>query len=174
MENRLQNTPDGFARLWAPWRSEYIQDTVRSTQDGCLFCALPQDNHDEENLILRRTEHVFVIMNKYPYNNGHVLIVPFLHVSKLVELPKEVHEALFHETTRMTTALESAFHPDGMNVGMNLGRAAGAGIEQHLHVHIVPRWIGDTNFMPIFTGAKVISQSLNEGWKLLQKTVQDM
>jgi len=146
-------------KLWAPWRLEYIVNACE-TDEGCIFCIKPQENKDAENLILYRSKHSFVILNKYPYNNGHLMVVPYLHESDPTKLTDPVMLDLSHTLNKAIIAIRGAMHPHGMNIGINLGRTAGAGIDTHLHYHVVPRWNGDTNFMPVLTDVKVVSESL--------------
>lgn len=151
--------------LWAPWRIEYI---LGPKPDECVFC-LPHDcKEDKSRLILYRSEYNFVIMNKFPYSNGHLLVTPYRHVYGLDELePKECHE-LIDLVRQCTTILNQAFHPDGINVGLNLGEAAGAGIEEHLHFHLVPRWTGDHSFMAIFGQTQIIPEHLQSTYTRLK------
>jgi ATP adenylyltransferase len=131
-----------------------------------------QSNSDAENLILSRGKFCFVVMNKYPYNSGHVLIVPYRHTSQFVKLTSDEHEEIMMMTGKCIQALEKISRPQGFNFGANLGRTAGAGIDKHLHFHLVPRWNGDTNFMPVVGKTKVISEYLNKTWKLLRKELK--
>ena len=151
-------------KLWAPWRMEYI---LSEKSEGCIFCDKPAENKDRDNLILWRGEYSFVIMNFYPYNNGHVMIVPYRHINdlNLIEDPESLE--LFNGMATSTHILKKLFKPEGFNIGMNLGRIAGAGIDDHLHFHIVPRWSGDTNFMPIVGHTKVVSEGLWETYDQL-------
>lgn len=151
-------------RLWAPWRMEYILSEIEGTE-GCIFCDFPKEDQDEKNLITYRTEKCFVIMNKYPYNNGHVMVVPYMHTGDLLQLDDTVMLNMQQTIRKSIQVLNNVMHPHGLNIGMNLGRTAGAGIDEHLHYHIVPRWTGDTNFMPVVGEAKVISESLKASWK---------
>lgn len=153
-------------KLWAPWRMEYIQD-IDQRDEGCIFCAKPDEDNDRENLILSRGEKNFIIMNKYPYNNGHLMVVPYEHCSDSSEIDDAVALEMWQLTNTCKAVLTKAFHPDGFNIGMNIGRTAGAGIDQHIHMHIVPRWSGDTNFMPVIGETKVISQGLLEAYDKL-------
>ncbi|MCX7794050.1 MAG: HIT domain-containing protein [Thermodesulfovibrionales bacterium] len=150
--------------LWAPWRMEYI---LAKKPEGCIFCDMPSENNDPKNFILKRAVYCYVIMNKYPYNNGHLMIVPFRHVPDLNGLEK--HEMLeIMELTRLSiNCLREAFLPDGFNIGINLGRIAGAGIEAHLHIQIVPRWAGDSSFMAVFDETRVIPEHLEATYKKL-------
>jgi len=151
--------------MWAPWRMEYI---LSEKPAGCIFCDKPNQQSDRENLILHRSESCFVIMNYYPYNNGHVMIVPYKHVSNLEDLTANERNDMMSVLTISAQILKKTMTPEGLNIGMNLGKAAGAGIDDHLHFHIVPRWNGDTNFMPIFGNAKVLPQGLLESWDMLR------
>jgi ATP adenylyltransferase len=148
-------------RLWAPWRMEYIDSARDEEETGCLFCEKPKESDDEKALILARQEKSFAMLNKYPYNSGHLMVAPFRHVGQLEDL--EDGEALDMQKllARSIKALKEAMQPDGFNLGMNLGRVAGAGVPDHLHWHVVPRWNGDTNFMPVIGAARVLPQSLS-------------
>lgn len=154
-----------FERLWAPWRMEYIR--APRPADECIFCDKPAAGDDRENLIVYRGEHAFVMMNLYPYNNGHVLIAPYRHVSEFDDLEPEVQLEMLNLVSRAMTIMRREMQAGGFNFGANIGAAAGAGIEPHIHLHLVPRWSGDTNFMPVFGGAKVQVQSLRETRDLL-------
>jgi len=144
--------------LWAPWRIEYITSTNKS--NGCIFCQLPAEEEDDHNLIVHRCDTAYVVMNRYPYNNGHLLIVPYQHTSDMALLSNGERLDLFKLLENAQKVLQSVMQPQGFNIGMNLGRLAGAGITEHLHFHVVPRWGGDTNFMPIVGHTKVISEAL--------------
>jgi ATP adenylyltransferase len=155
-------------QLWAPWRLSYVTAAKAPAEnDPCFICAGLAADDDRRNLIALRTERSVVLLNRYPYNNGHLLVAPRAHKGKLDELtPDELLET--QETLRrMVGALDGLMHPDGYNVGLNLGRVAGAGLPGHLHWHIVPRWHGDTNFMPVLGDVKVIVQSLEALYDLL-------
>jgi ATP adenylyltransferase len=141
--------------------------------DGCVFCDKAASAEDEQNLVLLRGEKTFVIMNLYPYNNGHLLVMPKRHVGEMEDLDEEEMMELFQMTRKMVKVL-GYFKPQGFNVGINIGRAAGAGIPGHLHIHIVPRWIGDTNFMPVFGDVRVISESLEGTYKKLKQSLADL
>lgn len=154
-------------RLWAPWRMKYIKDMEAHENEGCVFCSLPQNGDDKKVYILYRGRKNYVVMNKYPYNNGHLLIVPYLHTGEQNDLDDSSALELWKLTGKCKKVLEKAFNPDGFNIGMNVGRVAGAGIEQHIHMHIVPRWNGDTNFMPVVGDVKVVSQGLEDAYDQL-------
>lgn len=152
--------------LWAPWRMEYIQSVKES---GCIFCAKPMERDDKKNLIVWRGQESFVMMNFYPYNNGHLMVIPFRHIADITELNSAERLELMDLLARCKTVLQQLMSPHGFNIGMNLGQVAGAGIKDHLHFHIVPRWNGDTNFMPILGHTKVVSEGLQETWEKLQQ-----
>lgn len=155
----------GPANLWAPWRFQYISDT--SKNEGCIFCETCQSADDEKNLIVHRGSNTFIIMNKFPYNNGHLLIVPCQHTAEMTDLNDAARLEVFEFMSLSQKVLNDVMHPQGFNFGMNLGRLAGAGITDHLHIHVVPRWGGDTNFMPIVGHTKVISEALEKTWEKL-------
>jgi len=157
--------------MWAPWRIEYIRSPKH---EGCIFCDFPRENRDEERLILYRGEKAFVIMNNYPYNPGHVMVVPYRHVAKWEELTDDELLEIMKLSQLMIRAIKRAMNPDGFNMGVNLGRVAGAGIDTHVHLHIVPRWNGDTNFMPVVADTKVIPQSLADAYKELKKAIESI
>jgi ATP adenylyltransferase len=152
--------------LWAPWRMEFI---LGEKPGGCIFCDLPAapESEDRANLIVHRSPRSFTILNRYPYNSGHILVVPRAHVSLLGALSPEEWADLQDELRRAVAVLRDTYRPEAMNVGLNLGRAAGAGIEEHLHWHVVPRWNGDTNFMPVLTGTRVVPEALDAAWQKL-------
>jgi ATP adenylyltransferase len=150
--------------LWAPWRIEYIK---KADEMGCIFCQKPAEESDASNYILYRGQKNFIIMNSYPYNPGHLMIAPYRHIANLDELTdKELCEH-FELVRRSVSVLRKVFKPDGFNIGMNLGRVAGAGMDKHIHSHIVPRWAGDTNFMPLIAGTDIINEALNETYQKL-------
>ncbi len=156
-------------RLWAPWRLEYI---AGERPDGCIFCDKPLEKDDRANYILRRGVHSFVLLNAFPYNNGHLMIAPYAHLSDLDELPLETLVEMMKLCQNALRALRLAMGPDGFNVGFNLGAAAGAGIKDHLHLHVVPRWAGDTNFMPVLADVRVVPQSLERAWEVIDLAFQ--
>jgi ATP adenylyltransferase len=156
--------------LWAPWRIKYIQGLSDSPKTGCFIChnqENPQD--DDKNMVLWRTEKSIVILNRFPYNNGHLLIAPVRHIGELEQATDEELLEMVKLIRESQRALSAAIKPHGFNVGMNFGRCAGAGLPEHLHIHIVPRWDGDTNFMSVCSDTKVISQSLIELLEQLKK-----
>ncbi|MEM8487395.1 MAG: HIT domain-containing protein [Bacteroidota bacterium] len=158
--------------LWSPWRSVHINKHAGHEADNpdpvSVFTRLHEQKHDEENLILWRGDSVFVIMNLYPYNNGHLMVVPYREVADYAALSVAEITELGLVLKRCIQVLKQALSPDGFNVGMNLGKAAGAGIPRHLHMHIVPRWDGDTNFMPTLAETKVIPEALRDSYKKIK------
>ncbi len=159
-------------RLWSPWRSEYVSGDAH-TGEGCIFCAFPQQHDDAANFVVYRGERAYVVMNRFPYNPGHLMIVPYQHGSEPQALPPETSAELMHLLNRCLTALAQSYSPDGYNVGMNLGTAAGAGIADHLHVHVVPRWNGDTNFMATVSDTKVIPERLQQSYATLAAALRE-
>jgi ATP adenylyltransferase len=154
-------------RLWAPWRMEYIGSAKEGEDQGCIFCEKPKEGDDEKALILARTELSFAMLNRYPYNSGHLMVAPFRHVGELEALTDEESLDLQRLMQRSIKALKEAMQPEGFNIGMNLGVVAGAGIPDHLHWHVVPRWTGDTNFMPVVGETKVLPELLERTWSQL-------
>ena len=153
-------------RLWTPWRMEYIKGADQT--DGCFLCDLPGKGDDAAAYILSRADAAFVILNIYPYNTGHLMVAPYRHIGGLGELTPEEGAEGFGLLRRSVDALTEAYQPHGFNIGMNLGRVAGAGIPDHLHFHVVPRWGGDTNFMPVLTQTKVLPELLDETYAKLK------
>ena len=154
-------------KLWAPWRVKYITKIYKPAK-GCIFCRMLKEKKDAQNYIFARTKSCFAVLNIYPYNNGHLLILPNRHVASLKKLEKHEKYELYDLIETCQSLLDETIKPQGYNIGINLGRVAGAGIASHLHFHLVPRWPGDSNFMPVTAQTKVISQSLNEVYKILK------
>lgn len=150
--------------IWAPWRIEYI---LGEKEDGCLFCRVAAEKDDEKNLVIYRGRAAFVILNLYPYNPGHLMVAPYRHISELELLEPEVAAEVMYLTQRCVAVLKQKMHPDALNTGLNLGEIAGSSIKEHLHMHIVPRWQGDNNFMPVIADARVMPQSLADTYKHL-------
>lgn len=154
-------------RLWAPWRMEYIGQAREGEDQGCLFCEKPKEGDDEQALIVARSELSFAMLNRYPYNSGHLMVAPFRHVGELEEVEDDESLDMQRLMQRCVKALKEAMQPDGFNIGMNLGVIAGAGIPDHLHWHVVPRWTGDTNFMPVVGETKVLPEILDGAYSKL-------
>ena len=153
-------------KLWAPWRMEYLRSTG---EKECPFCIGDDAAEDRSRLVLFRGEHSFVIMNRYPYSNGHLMVAPYRHLADPAGLAPEEALEMHRLTVACQTTLRSCCGAQGFNLGMNIGEAAGAGIAEHIHQHIVPRWCGDTNFMPIFADVRVIPEHLDETWLQLSE-----
>ena len=156
-------------KIWAPWRMTYVR---RQKKGGCLFCLISGQKGDEENLILHGGDTTFVVMNRFPYNNGHLMVVPRRHCVDLESLETQEIADLFRLLTLSIRVLAASLAPDGYNVGINLGKAAGAGME-HLHIHIVPRWSGDSNFMPVLSDTKVIPELVEQTYRKLRLAFQN-
>ena len=159
--------------LWSPWRREYLEQE-KHPNDACVFCQAIQGTDDKANLVLHRNEACFIIFNRYPYNNGHLLVVPYRHVGDLEVLTADESANVMHVVRYGVRLLRSAYQPNAVNVGMNLGAAAGAGILDHVHMHIVPRWEGDTSYMTVFSGTRVISEALEQTYERLTATMSEM
>lgn len=155
--------------LWAPWRLAYVSQADKT--DECIFCQKIHGN-DEENLVLFRGIHCFAVLNLFPYNNGHLMVAPYRHIGSLQELTKEERSELMDITTLCLDVLREGLNCQGFNIGMNIGKVAGAGVPDHLHIHIVPRWEGDTNFMPVIGDTKVIPQSLSSTYQVLRSILE--
>lgn len=157
-------------QLWAPWRFDYVSTADGSSQ-GCLFCDLPQRDNDRDSLLLHRGEHAFVMLNAYPYTSGHLMVAPYRHGQDIALLDDEELLEINQLVKAACGWVTRVFSPEGFNIGVNMGRAAGAGIPQHLHWHIVPRWSGDTNFMTTVGEVRVIPQDLRETWDRLRQVI---
>ncbi len=158
-------------RLWAPWRVKYL---TAAKPDECIFCAKAKAHNDAEDLVLWRGECGFVLLNLYPYNNGHLMVVPYEHVPSIEDLSVDVLTRLMEMVQKSMAVLRCAMHPDAFNVGLNIGAAAGAGIIEHVHIHVVPRWNGDTNFMPVLAGTRVVPDFLEHTYELLQQAAREL
>ncbi|MFA4701566.1 HIT family protein [Pyrococcus kukulkanii] len=157
--------------LWAPWRIEYIRSPK---YEGCIFCDFPKENRDKERLILYRGKHAFIIMNNYPYNPGHVMVAPYRHVKSIEDLTDEEMLEIMKLAALVMKAIRKVMKPDGFNLGFNIGKVAGAGIDGHVHLHIVPRWNGDTNFMPVIADTKVIPESLEQAYDEIKQAIEEI
>ena len=155
-------------RIWAPWRLRYVKNAKKS--DECVFCAKPDAGDDRTNLIVHRGERCFVILNLFPYTNGHLMVAPYAHVGSIAELDPETCAETMALAQRGIRVLEEAYAPHGFNVGFNQGRVAGAGVEHHIHMHVVPRWGGDTNFMPVLGDTRVMPQTVEQSYEMLRGT----
>lgn len=161
--------------MFSPWRSAYIA-TFKNPKSiaGCLFCRIAKQRKDAQNYIIWRGEHCYLVMNLYPYNSGHLMVVPYKHTADIELLSDKANIEIMRITARAMKALQKVSQPQGFNFGANLGRAAGAGIDKHVHFHIVPRWTGDTNFMPVLADVKLISEDMRRSWRALKKTLKSI
>jgi ATP adenylyltransferase len=148
--------------LWTPWRYAYVSTAEKTT--GCVFCNAVAANDDEKTLIVYRGKSCFVILNAYPYTPGHVMIVPYAHLDELRKLPTDAATEMMALSQRMESVLRELYRPDGINLGMNIGKAAGAGIAGHIHMHVLPRWVADANFMSVVSETRVLPELLQETW----------
>jgi ATP adenylyltransferase len=155
-------------RIWAPWRLPYVKDASKDSEAACIFCIKPAEDDDEANLIVHRGERCFVILNLFPYTSGHLMIAPYAHLPALQELDDDTVAEMMALAQRAMIVLEKKYDPHGYNVGFNQGRVAGAGYEGHIHLHVVPRWAGDTNFMPVLADTRVMPQSLEQSYEALK------
>jgi ATP adenylyltransferase len=153
--------------IWAPWRLAYIGDA--GSQETCVFCAEAAEGLGEESLLVARGEHAFVLLNKFPYSSGHLLVAPYEHLAELEALDDATALEVHRLSLQAVAALRATYRPDGFNLGWNLGRSAGAGIDQHVHLHVVPRWAGDTSFMPVLADVKVLPEHLLETRRRLRE-----
>lgn len=154
-------------QLWAAWRMKYITNAAQET--GCIFCNALAKADDDQNLVIRRAGRAFIIINKYPYTSGHLMVAPFAHQASLELLQPEERAELMELVSECIAALRKIYNPHGFNVGINIGAAAGAGVPGHVHIHIVPRWNGDTNFMSTVGGARVLPESLEETYRRVKE-----
>lgn len=155
--------------IWSPWRLEYL---MAPKTEGCIFCHAAESSDDRHNLVLFRGARVFVILNRYPYNNGHFMVVPYAHVSSLEDLDAPTLTEMMLVINRGLAALRATMCPDGFNIGANLGQVAGAGIEEHVHMHAVPRWSGDTNFMPVVGDMRVVPETWQQTYASLRGALE--
>ena len=158
-------------RIFAPWRYKYV---TNPDSGGCIFCKATSSGDDRKSGVLFRGKCAFVIMNIYPYNNGHIMVAPYKHTGDFEELNEDEMFEMSKILQRWQKVIKKAMNPDGFNIGMNLGRIAGAGFENHLHYHLVPRWSGDTNFMPVIAETKIVPMSVEEGYDLLLKVYREV
>jgi ATP adenylyltransferase len=157
--------------IWTPWRYQYMKEAASGNQPECIFCDAVARKNDAETLIVHRAQKTFVILNRFPYTSGHVMIVPYAHVAELNLCEVGTLDEMMRLTQRVETALRANYQPDGMNLGMNLGRAAGAGVVGHLHLHVLPRWIGDSNFMTVTGETRVHPEDLQTTYERLSKAL---
>lgn len=158
--------PPPMDHLWTPWRYAYVSGADR--QSDCIFCNAPKES-DEQARIVYRGSHCYIILNTYPYTNGHVMVVPYAHLDELRSLPADAAREMMVLTQRMEGVLRSLYRPDGINLGMNIGKAAGAGVAGHIHMHILPRWVADANFISVIGETRVMPEALEATWERIRK-----
>jgi ATP adenylyltransferase len=154
-------------RLWTPWRRAFVEGSDERSGE-CFLCTIAAEHDDRNNLVVFRAARVFVLLNRYPYNSGHLMVAPFVHTGDLAGLDAAIANELMQVTQRAVDVLQRVYQPEAFNIGMNLGRPAGAGVPDHLHVHVVPRWTGDTNFMPVIGETKVLPESLDQTYERIE------
>lgn len=152
--------------IWTPWRYAYITNAAKVT--GCVFCELPKKS-DEEAFIVHRGKHCMIMLNAFPYTSGHVMVVPYAHLDRLESLPRDTAHEMMELTQRMETVLRAVYQPDGVNLGMNIGAAAGAGVAGHIHMHVLPRWIADSNFVSVIGETRILPEDLKTTWRRLRE-----
>ncbi len=154
--------------IWTPWRMKYILEN--HDDNRCIFCLAAESQEDEENLVFYRGKHVFMILNRYPYTSGHVMSIPYAHEARLQDLTEATRTEMMSLVTKAVEVIQSVYGPDGFNIGLNLGKMAGAGVADHLHTHIVPRWAGDTNFMSSVGETRVLPEALTDTYQRVKET----
>ena len=162
---KLSERGGDMEHIFAPWRMTYIKKAEPT--NGCFLCEYPKEERDSEHMIVARGRHCFVICNAYPYNPGHLMVAPYRHTADYAHLPVEEAMDIHSHVARALECLQRAMNPQGYNIGINLGKVSGAGLDEHVHVHIVPRWNGDTNFMPVFSDVRVVAEALEETYRRL-------
>ncbi len=155
--------------LFSPWRYQYLRSSSKPSSDGCVFCRVAQSEDDEAELVVHRGELNFVVLNRYPYTNGHAMVIPYQHVSTLEDASADEVEEMMRLTRRLEAALRKLYEPDGVNIGMNIGRAAGAGVAGHIHMHALPRWFADANFVTVIGETRILPEELGVSWKRLRE-----
>jgi ATP adenylyltransferase len=158
--------PTAMDYLWTPWRYAYVSTAEKTS--ACVFCEAAQGSDDSKSLVVYRGESCFVILNAYPYTPGHVMVVPYAHLDELRKLPTEAANEMMALSQRMESLLRQLYAPDGINLGMNIGKAAGAGIAGHVHMHVLPRWVADANFVSVVGETRVLPETLQETWKRMK------
>jgi ATP adenylyltransferase len=156
--------------LWTPWRYAYV--TTAEKVSGCIFCDLPKEGDDAKVHIVFRARHCFIVLNTYPYTSGHLMIVPFVHLDSLAKLPPEVAQEMMELAQRLEGVLRQLYSPDGINLGMNIGRAAGAGVADHVHLHVLPRWVADANFVSVIGETRILPETLDTTYERFKGALQ--
>jgi len=159
-------------RLWAPWRIQYILSDRKDENGACIFCTKPESQDLKKELVLLKRDKCYVCMNLYPYNAGHLMVCPYDHVQCITELDPETNADIMAAAQAMLPVLRRVLNAHGFNIGYNIGKAAGAGIEEHLHLHIIPRWVGDSNLLPVLSETRVISEHIEDTWERIRKGLE--
>ena len=154
-------------RLFTPWRMKYLKSNKK--EEGCVFCSAIEQNEDQKNLVIHRGEYSFVILNRYPYTSGHLMVIPYSHVEQLSELDPVTRAEMMELVNKASEVVKEVYKPEGFNIGINMGSAAGAGIAAHIHIHVVPRWFGDTNFIPVIGDTRLIPEELDDTYKHIKE-----
>lgn len=157
--------------LWTPWRYAYVSTADKAP--GCVFCQCMKESDDREMLIVHRAKHNFIVLNKFPYTSGHVMIVPYAHLDELRKLPADAAQEMMTLTQKLETVLRDVYRPDGINLGMNIGKAAGAGVAGHIHMHVLPRWVADANFVSVIGETRVLPEALEETWRKIRERMNE-
>ena len=158
--------------IFSPWRFQYLKSASKPAE-GCVFCAITASNDDEGEHVVFRGERNYIILNRYPYSNGHTMVIPYDHLARLEEAPVETLEEMMRLTQRLETALRRLYEPDGINIGMNIGRAAGAGVAGHIHMHALPRWFADANFLTVVAETRIVPEELTVTWQRLRDALAE-
>jgi ATP adenylyltransferase len=156
--------------LWTPWRYAYVSSTEKTTE--CVFCEAPKGTDDAKTYIVHRGKHCFVILNAFPYTPGHVMVVPYTHLDELRKLPTEAAQEMMALSQKMESVLRELYRPDGINLGMNIGKAAGAGIAGHIHMHVLPRWVADSNFVSVVGETRILPETLDVTWRRMREAMK--
>jgi len=156
--------------LWTPWRYAYVSSTEKTSE--CVFCEAPKEMDDSKSRIVYRGQHCYIILNTYPYTPGHVMVVPYAHLDELRKLPTDAAQEMMTLSQRMEDVLRTLYRPDGINLGMNIGKAAGAGIAGHIHMHVLPRWVADANFVSVVGETRVLPETLDVTWGKMREALQ--
>ncbi|MCB1019024.1 MAG: HIT domain-containing protein [Bryobacterales bacterium] len=158
--------------IFSPWRFQYLASAAKPAQGECVFCKIAASDEDESEHVVYRGERNYIVLNRYPYTNGHAMVIPYEHMARLDDAPVETVEEMMRLTQRLETCLHKLYQPDGVNVGMNIGRAAGAGVAGHIHMHVLPRWFADANFMTVIAETRIVPEELGVTWRRMRDALE--
>ena len=158
--------------IFSPWRFQYLASAAKPAQGECVFCKIAASDEDENEHVVYRGERNYIVLNRYPYTNGHAMVIPYEHMARLDDAPVETVEEMMRLTQRLETCLHKLYQPDGVNVGMNIGRAAGAGVAGHIHMHVLPRWFADANFMTVIAETRIVPEELGVTWRRMRDALE--